>query len=129
MILPTIHELTVVGVADAGVPNRERIVLRPTQAVDLAEFGLFIGIKTTLDMVTPAPDLFFWFGELTVHPPAWIVIYTGSGQYQQSIVPGTTDTAHTYHWGRPHTLFHTPEVVPVLFRLGGIEIGDSPWPR
>jgi hypothetical protein len=53
MILETIHELTIVGVADPGIPNQERIIIRQTQTVNLAGFGLYLGVLRSDGMILP----------------------------------------------------------------------------
>jgi hypothetical protein len=123
MILPTISELALLGVADAGVPNRERIIIRPTESINMAEFFLALGFRQPSGMIVPIPDLVFWFPKIQLVPPGWFIVYTGPGKPEVSNVPNTGETAYTYHWGRPQTVFIHPDLVPVLFSLGGILIG------
>ena len=125
MIFPPVTELTVLGVAEPGVPNRERIIIRPTEPVNLAQFGIILGFRNPNGMVTPWLDNFFWFGEITIEPPSWIVVYTGKGEYQQTIVPASNQIAHSMHWGRDRTVFDVPNIVPVLFRMDAILIGNQ----
>jgi hypothetical protein len=126
MILPFIHELSIVGVADVNVPNQERIIIRPTQSVNLAGFGLYIGWLKANGMITPYPDHFLWFGELFVAPPSWIIVYSGPGKFQQTHVNDGRETAYVYHWGKSHTVFGQPGIVAALFRFDGILIGPQP---
>lgn len=126
MILETIHELTIVGVADRGIPNQERIIIRPTQMVNLAAFGLYLGVSRPNGMITPLWDHFYWFGEVVVTAPSWIIIYTGQGIYQKTRLPGTWEEAHTFHWGKPFTVFGQEGILPVLFRFDGISVGPPP---
>jgi len=126
MILQPIHELTIVVVADVGVPNQERIVIRPTQSVNLAGFGLYVGQLLPNGMIRPYPDHFLWFGEIFVAPPSWIIIYTGPGNFQQTRLPNAGEEAYVFHWGKNFTLFGVPGIVPALFRFDGILIGTQP---
>ncbi|MEW6520038.1 MAG: hypothetical protein AB1461_11545 [Thermodesulfobacteriota bacterium] len=123
MILPPLFELSYIGVAEPGVPNKERIILRPSEVINLAQCGILLGLKNEGGIITPLQDSFFWFGEVVVGPPSWIIIYTGSGQYQQTLIPNTEQTAYTFHWGKNYTLFNFPNIVPVIFRMGGILTG------
>lgn len=127
MILGPIHELTIVAVADAGNPDHERIAIRPTQSVNLAGFGLYLGQLKPNGMIRPYSDQFFWFGEAVVAPPSWIIVYTGPGNFQQTRMPGTGEETYVFHWGKSFTLFGIPGVVPVLFRFDGILIGSQPY--
>jgi hypothetical protein len=75
-LLSTISELTLVGVADRGVPNKERIVLRPMETVNVGEFALIVGVISTENGFFPLPDLFFWPGNIEISPPSWLYVYT-----------------------------------------------------
>lgn len=124
MIIAPVVELTLVGVADAGVPNEERIGLRPTEPVNLAQFGLMVGLSHPNGAVTPLRDNFFWFGELIIEPPSWVVVYTGRGQYQESVLRDSGHKLYALYWGRPSTMFDWPNIVPVLFRADAVLIGS-----
>lgn len=121
-----VFELSLVGVADAAVPNRERIVLRPTETVNLAQFSILLGLQNNQGVVTPLNDAFFWFGELLVAPPSWLVVYTGAGEFLESRMPVTGEKAYSFHWGRLFTAFGLPNVVPVVCRIGSILVGSPP---
>jgi hypothetical protein len=123
MNLPVVYELSMIGVEDAGVPNRERIILRPTQPINLAQFGIIIATKGTNELLTPLLDHFFWFGEFTAYPPSWLVVYTGPGEFLQTRYPIGNEIAYSLHWGKPTTAFSEPNIVPVLVRIGAILSG------
>ena len=123
MILEPIHELMIIGVANPGSQNQERILIRPTQAVNLGSFGLCLGVIKANGMLVPLWDDFFWFGDIVVTAPSWIIVYTGPGLYQQSRLPDTAEEAHTFHWGKTFTVFGVEGIVPALFRFDGISIG------
>jgi hypothetical protein len=125
MILPWATELKLVGVVDAGVPNNERIGLQPTEPVNLAQFGLIIGMRHPNGAVLPLRDNFFWFGDLVVEPPSWVVVFTGEGNYHEWY-SSSGDKVHTLYWGRKVTMFGVPNIVPVLIRIDGILIADTP---
>jgi len=123
--LPPILELSMFGVLEAGVPNRERVCLRPTDSVNLAQFGLLAAIQNPAGPVTPLPNLFFWFGDLMVSAPAWLVVFTGKGKPQTTVEHGTT--VHIFYWGLDNTIFAFPNIVivPVAFRMTNILTGQS----
>lgn len=126
MLLPTITELSIVGVGDAGVANQERVVIRPTEAIDLGGYGLFLGQLQKNGMVLPLFDQFLWFGDGEISPPSWLVVYTGPGTPQITTMRETGQPAYTVHWGKPYTVFQNPGIVPVLFRFDAIGIGPLP---
>ena len=125
MILPSVYQLSIIGVVDAGIANHERIVMRPAEAVNLAQFGLFLARKGANELVTPLTDNFFWFGEFIAEPPSWLIVYTGPGEFQTTKLPGTEQTAYSFHWGKQYTVFNDPNIVPVLFFIGGILSGKQ----
>jgi hypothetical protein len=125
MYFPPLLELSLVGVANAGTPNRERILLRPTEKVNLAQFGILLGLRAESGLVTPIRDSFFWFGEIEVEPPSWIGVYTGSGTFKQEPLPGSNQMGYWFYWGRNVTAFDLPRIVPVVFRMSNILIGGQ----
>lgn len=128
MLFEPIIELTIIIVADAGVPNQERVVLRPTESVNLGQFGVTVGIRNSdnPNLILPLTDHFFWFPNLVVETPSWLFLYTGKGSYEETTRVGTSETAHVFHWGREITLFNYFELVPVVFRHSAILIGPNP---
>lgn len=120
---PPVFELSMMGVADPGVPNRERIVLRPTQKVNLGHFGLLIASPTDEGGYTPLRDHLLWLDEYRVAPPSWIFVYTGPGSARETEVEETGEDVLTLHWGKKTTLFGETNLRPVLFRLGSVAVG------
>ena len=119
-ILPPVHELTIVGVFEAGVPNRERIILRPTEPINLASFALVLTMTGQDGLVIPLPDHFFWLGERWLVPPAWIVVFTGPGRYQEGIHGSSGVPVIELHWGKSSVLFGPPGIAVSLIRISAI---------
>jgi hypothetical protein len=119
-VLPLVSELSLFGVYDANVPNKERVVLRPTQEVSLARFCLLVAVQSAQGGVLPIPDQFLWLGDLIVKPPAWLVVFTGPGTY--NVQQQGPDTIYTFFWGRPSTIFTNPGIMPVVARLDALSV-------
>lgn len=128
MILPPILELSLQGVFDSGVPDRERIVLRPTEDVELTPFAIMLGIKTDGGSVWPIPDQFFWFGNIRVAPPSWIVVHTRVGEFHTTAHPKTGHPVYWMFWGRKEVAFYDERIVPVVFQIGSVLIGGHVTP-
>ena len=109
---------------DAGIPGDERIVLRPTELINLAQFGIILGNEHGQG-VTPVADHFFWFGEVEVAPPSWVVVHTGPGVYRVTEDVRTHFPVHLYYWGKPFTCFQIAGLRPVLVRISAVEIGRN----
>src|SRR2546428_13706797 len=103
VLLPPENELTVVGIADAGSLETERVLLRPLQPTNLGEFILTVG-RRARETVVPVPDLMFWFGPTNVVPPAEIVVYTRPGATNRRVSPDGT-TIFEFYWGRQTPAF------------------------
>ena len=124
-ILPPVHELSVVGIFDPGIPNRERIVLRPTQPLNLAAFALILS-ATAPEGVTPIPNQFLWLGERWLSPPAWIVVFTGPGRFQEGAHQTTGEPVLELHWGQPGVVLGRPGVAVSVIRIGALTSQVTP---
>jgi hypothetical protein len=128
VILPYTTELVVIGDADRGVPNHERVIMRPTETINLQEFIVTLAIRNTDGLVVPLHDNVFWFADRILDPPSWVILYTGPGEAKETVLDG--QPAHIFHWGRTHTLLDDPRLTVVVFGLRSIFIpGQSSGPR
>ncbi len=124
-VQPPIVELSLIGVAEPGVANEERVILRPTEAVELKQFGIILGVfDPNTGGAKPVFDNVFWFPEMIVDPPAWIMVYTGRGNLTEGILP-SGDRFVTLFWQRPYTMFDDPSFVPLLFHMDAVVVGRS----
>jgi hypothetical protein len=118
------------GVYDRGVPNQERIVLRARSAFDAGQFAIGLGVHqaTYLDfpIAVPIPDQFLWFGNANVEAGAWIFLYTGAGEPRKTTVSGTSVPAYVIYWNKATTVLANSSVVPILFRLAGVQVMQPP---
>ena len=121
MILEDISGLTLVGVFDRGIPNKERIVLRANEIINLGQYGIMIGIRLEEGMASPIRDNLFWFGDAYVMEGDWIFVYTGPGEGKGAPVPNSQDRLYSIHWGRKETILHHDELVPILFRVDAVQ--------
>ncbi len=129
MFLPPTSELSLRGVADRGIPNRERILIYSLSVTDLQNFILGIGYTADDRLVTPFRGYVYYFDDMVVPAQSWIVVYTGSGQTQVSkLPPPGNDIAFIYHWGLPSVVFQQMEVVPILFRVSEMNFPSREQP-
>lgn len=115
-----VAELAIVDVADPGVPNLERVAVRPTQLVNLSEFLLLIGWRNEGGLV---PFDAFYFGPKIVQPPSWILVLTGPGNNRSEVAPNG-ELLHIFHMGRPTTIF-VKGVAAGLVRLSAVSLGPT----
>ena len=103
-------------------------MIRPTEPVNISKFGVLVGVRAPGGTVFPLLDNLFWFGDVEVSPPAWILLYTKPGTYHL----GThTDGApvHSFFWNRGQTVFYASHIVPVVFEMSALNISGSLNPQ
>jgi len=121
IFLADIPELTIVGVADRGIPNQERVVIRINQDVDLAQFQMFLVVYQE-GVSTPVNDYSFWLTDVSVKSGMYIFLYTGVGEVKFTTVQGTNEPAYVLHWGQPQAILTDPKFRPAIVRLSGLEV-------
>lgn len=122
MIVTDIYELEIVGLFDPGIPNIERIAILAKQSVNIGQYGLMVGVRGEGGAAFPLKDNLFWFGDAQLNEGDWLFIYTGAGKARVSDLPNGNGRLFSIHWGRPITIFHVHELVPILFRVDAVFI-------
>jgi hypothetical protein len=122
MNIYTVEELSLVGVFDPGVPNMERIVLRAEQPIDLANYGLMLGVRGPEGGAFPLRDNLLWFGNGWIGVDDWLFVYTAPGVGRVSEVPNSESKLVSIHWGKKQTVFQNRELVPILFRMDAVHV-------
>jgi hypothetical protein len=126
MIFPPPLELSLLGLYEPGVPGKERIILRPTESVNLAQFGILVGYKVNPQNITPFNDSFFWFPETVVSTPSWIIVFTGQGKSETVKHPQSGQPVYVFYWGRKKTIFHDSRVSFVVLQMSAVLVGHNP---
>ena len=121
MIIPPLFEFGNLTVADAGIAGNERIVVRPTESVNLAQYAIILGWRDANGITIPLDYYLFWAGDMIVKPPCWIVVYTGRGQPKCEAQNG--QSVYFFYWGRESTVFNCRESIPLLVKFAGIQFG------
>ena len=125
MILQNTTELRIVGIYDRGVPNQERIVLKVNELLNLAQYGILIAFQIAPEgPATPYNDQFIWLTERIIKEGTVIFIYTGPGEFRETVVLGTDIPALVMHWGKQYTIFANSNVVPILCRIDALHIAE-----
>jgi len=122
MIVPGIEELSVAKVFNRGVPNKESIAICVNESTDMGQFGLMLGISSGAKEAVPFHDQLYWFGNGQVQNGDWIFLYTGSGTPRTTTDPDDGSKIYTVFWGRPATALANSQVVPILFKVGAVDI-------
>jgi hypothetical protein len=124
MIVGSIDVIQLVCVLERGVPNKECIAFKVLAPTNLGQFGVMLGVSLPTGNANPIRDALYWFGDGLVKEGDWILLYTGGGEPR--VTPDVKDGTTTYvlFWGRPTTLFANSAIVPILFRLDAVQLGQ-----
>lgn len=128
VLVPDVWELEMHGVADPGVPNKERIYLHAAVDVELGAFFLVTGWQRPDGAASPFGDVYWLSRGLRIAGGYWVIVYTGPGEQKMTRLD-SGEPCLVLHWGKQNTLFNLPQIVPVLCRLGGIAIGQQLRPK
>jgi len=127
MIFPSIPELRIVTVLNRGVANEECIALLAEDRVNTASYFLVIAYSQEGDgSVVPYRDSTLWLGNQFLEAGDWLYVYTGSGTFRKGRTADEKNDMYVVHWGRDTTIFANSNVVPVLFRIDALNIGEKP---
>ncbi|MCE9936355.1 hypothetical protein [Aeromonas salmonicida] len=127
MMVATISELEIRGIYDRGHPNMERIAIYVNSPLNIGQYGIMLGVRADAGSAFPIKDNLFWFGDGLLNPGDWIFVYTGSGVATNNGIPNSTSKVYTTHWGKPTTIFHGQNIVPMLFRADAVQVpSDTP---
>jgi hypothetical protein len=123
MIVQLIIELTIVDIADRGLPNMERIVIRANSVVNLGQYGIMLGLRgAATSNAFPIRDNLLWLGDAVLLEGDWLFVYTGPGEPKITGLPNTNQRLISVHWGRPQTILNHEALVPILFRIDAVQV-------
>jgi hypothetical protein len=109
--------LSIAGIFDRGVPNKERIGLTVAVEANLSFYGLLLTSYAPGGQTISAGSISaYWFPPGIVKPGDFVIIYTGAGTNTTEQRQGG-GTNYFFHWGLPRTVFEKSEVCAVLFEL------------
>ena len=127
MILPDLEELSISRVFERGIPNKECVAISVNQNTNMGQYGLMLGIAETQQTAIPLHHQLYWFGDGLVQRGDWIFLYTGAGTPQTRVlVVGGIAKSYTCFWGKPSTAFANSQVVPILFKIGALDVHAQP---
>jgi hypothetical protein len=128
--LDDVYELTLIGVGDRGVPEKERVILKNESkaTISLAQFCVCLGVGGASSGARPIQDNFYWLGNMNLGPGTWLFLYTNPGSPTVTTSNIGNEPAVVLHWGRRTVLFSESDVVPILFRLGGVAVEKTIFP-
>jgi hypothetical protein len=107
--------LEISSFADAGVHEKERLVLKAVGDVDIGKYGVFrSGVSDGAPI--SGSKIAYWFPDQRVKAGDLIVLYTKKGTSSKKEISGG-HTAYFYYWHRENSLWGSGERTAVLFRI------------
>jgi hypothetical protein len=126
LLLPISEEIQLLGVADRGVPNKERVLARTLNVMHLGKYVLTAAVLQPDRTVNIIPNMLFIFHNFQLLKSSWVVIYTGKGNQEISRLPTSHEPAYVFHWGFDQVIFSRRDIVPALFRIEALNYEGSP---
>jgi hypothetical protein len=127
MIVNIVTDLTMYPVEERGKPNLERIAIYANETINTGCYGVMVSHVRADNSAIPFQDNLYWFGDGIINKGDWIFLYTGKGTPKADTwnePPGAK--IYSIHWGRAKTMFANTNIVPILFKVDAIKIGDTP---
>lgn len=100
------HEFKANQVDNSKIPQKERVVLRAAQEVDLKGYAV---VDRTFDPKGKVSNEFrhiFVFPSLTVLKGEWVLLYSGKGKYSKVKLASIKDPIHRLFWGSDHCVWN-----------------------
>jgi hypothetical protein len=107
-------KLQILQIADAGVPNQERLHLRVLEPTNLSYHLVVSSAWVTLTTVANGAKSVFWFPPQDVKTGDEIVLYTRGGA-QESKAGLLGSTTYFYFWGEKSTLWNAENSCALVF--------------
>jgi hypothetical protein len=105
--------LTISAIRDAGILNKERIVMRVNQDLDIGDFALLrTGYNNGTSEVTTRVYNALWFPNKMLKRGDFVVVYTKRGRSSQKEFDD--HLSHFFYWGENSSLWDKPDVAAVL---------------
>jgi len=104
------------SVADPGVGEKERLVIKALAEVDIGKYAVFVSSVSSSGSPTAGWKTAYWFPDAAIKSGDLIVLYTKSGESSKKDL-GSGRTAHFYYWGLDKTLWGTGKKTAVILRI------------
>jgi len=99
---------------DAGVADKERVVIKATTNVDVGQYVLFCSRKSPDSNGTSGrQQSMYWFADQQINAGELVVLYTKAGKRSQKKLSSGA-TAHFFYWGLSAPIWGDGSNVAVL---------------
>ncbi|WP_448101788.1 hypothetical protein [Luteibacter jiangsuensis] len=118
-------KLSIKTFADAGVLEKERLVLRALEDVDIGDYLVLRTKRSNKGGATGGGVDAYWLPDLEVKAGDLVVIYTRKGTSSKKELTGGR-TAHFYYWKKDKTFWDAKDGNYAVLMETGAWRGESP---
>lgn len=117
--IPSLQELEVIGIRDAGNIERERLLLRANSAVDLIRYLIIDAHSSGPTTIQDINRNVFWFPKRSVESGNIIRLYSRVGRNDQTDGSYGDETVHyhNFYWNKPTAVWDGRANAAVLVEL------------
>jgi hypothetical protein len=94
------------NIVDAGLHDKERLILRATENVDLGDYAILVVGEVNPEELSTRVQFAFWFPYKPIKKDELVVVYTKAGQPREKALTGGGAT-HFYYWDLEDILWDT----------------------
>lgn len=109
-------KLEIDSFADAGVLEKERLVIKALSDLDIGEYVVFSSGLSDTRIPISGRKTAYWFPDKAVKSGDLVVLYTKSGKSSKKDI-GNGRTAHFYYWGLEKARWGSGDKTAVLLRV------------
>ena len=108
--------LEIKSFADAGVHDKERLVVNIVSQLDIGSYVLLVSNVSETKSPTAGRKTAYWFPDGTVNSGDLVVLYTKSGKNSKKDI-GEGRTAHFYYLGLENPLWGTGNRTAIILKI------------
>ncbi|MFA6524422.1 MAG: hypothetical protein WC264_01920 [Candidatus Paceibacterota bacterium] len=109
-------KLKITRIIDVGNKEKERIVLKALDDVNVGSYVIFKSKKIGETMVSNIIPYTFWFKDQQVKKNDLVVVYTKTG-IPKSILNATGNTSHFFYWNQNNFILNNDNDAIVLLNV------------
>ena len=111
--------IEILGVRDAGINDRERIILRCRSSVDIGKYLILQGTDLGESGISPRTGHVFWLPDEQVGAGEYVRIYTKAGSNNRTT--GTYEKSpavfHNFYWSKSSAIWAQDKISIILISV------------
>ncbi|WP_156480591.1 hypothetical protein [Aquipseudomonas alcaligenes] len=108
-------KLAITSFAEPGNIQKERIVLKAHEDIELGHYAIFRSKTSDDGKATSGRKIAYWFPDGKIKKNDLVVLYSKKGISSQKELEGGR-TAHFFYWGEPNAIWNDTKYTAVVLR-------------